>query len=367
MDHTTMLVDLLKFHFGWHLARIKCLAFIIVALFKVKTVNLTEVATAFPGTAEIESHYRRIQRFFKQIDMKPSVIATFVVAFLPYETYTLSLDRTNWMFGCFNINFLVLSVVHEGIAFPLFWLFLPKKGNSNTAERIKLLEKFIEVFGVEKIDCLLGDREFIGKKWFAYLQKHHLKFCIRIKKNMHLSRTNGRLSPASNFFRSLPLGTYCTLVGTRLVSGQQLWVTGGRLPSGEYLIIVSNYLSDAIMDDYKKRWKIEVLFHALKSRGFRFEETHLTDGERLNTLFSVVTIAFCWACHIGAWRHIVKPITIKKHQRPARSIFRYGFDWIRHVVFNPEDKREQMTQVFTLLWNALMAPKAHIYQLYPTW
>src|SRR5205085_12303579 len=114
-----------------HLARIKWLPSIILALFKVKTVNLTEVATAFPGTAEMESHYKRLQRFFKQVDIKPSLIATFVVTFLPYETYTLSMDRTNWMLGCFHINFLVLSVVHEGIAFPILCLFLPTKGSSN--------------------------------------------------------------------------------------------------------------------------------------------------------------------------------------------------------------------------------------------
>ena len=358
-----MLVDLLKLHFGWHLARIKCLAYILVALFKVKTVNLTEIATAFPGTAEIESHYKRIQRFFKQVDIKPSVIATFVVAFLPYETYTLSIDRTNWMFGCFNINFLVLSVVHEGIAFPLFWSFLHKKGNSNTKERIQLLDTFIEVFGVEKIACLLGDREFIGKKWFAYLHLHDIKFCIRIKCNMNLSRTNGLLSAASNFFRSLPTGSYCALVGPRLVCGHHLWVTGGRLPSGEYLILVSNYISDEIMDSYKKRWEIEVLFQCLKSRGFNFEETHLKDEERLKRLFSVLALAFCWAYHVGAWRHVVKPIRIKKHERPARSIFRYGFDWIRHIVFNPDERSESFTHILTLLWNALTGPRCHVYQL----
>ena len=168
MDHTTILVDLLKLPFGWHLARIKCLAYIIVALFKIKTVNLTEIATAFPGTAEMESPYKRLQRFFKHVDIKPSLLATFVVAFLPDETYTLSIDRTNGMLGCFPINFLVLSVVHEGIAFPILWLFLPKKGNSNTTERIELLEKFIHIFGVDTIDRLLGDREFIGETWFAY-------------------------------------------------------------------------------------------------------------------------------------------------------------------------------------------------------
>jgi hypothetical protein len=30
MDHTTMLTELLKVHLGWHLARIKCLAALLV-------------------------------------------------------------------------------------------------------------------------------------------------------------------------------------------------------------------------------------------------------------------------------------------------------------------------------------------------
>ena len=194
MDHSTMLTDVLKLHFaGWHLARIKCLASLIVALFKAKTVNLTQLATAFPGRAEIDSHYRRLQRFFQHVEIKPALIAHLVVSFLPYTTYTLALDRTNWMLGCFPINFLVLSVVHQGIAFPVFWTFLPKKGNSNTNERIALLNKFIAVFGTHKIDCLLADREFIGEKWFAYLKLHHIRFRIRIKRDMNISRTNGTL------------------------------------------------------------------------------------------------------------------------------------------------------------------------------
>ena len=111
------------------------------------------------------------------------------------------------------------------------------------------------------------------------------------------------------------------------------------------------------MEEYKKRWKIEVLFEALKSSGFNFEDTHLKDEKRLHTLFAVLAIAFCWAYHVGAWRHEVKPIRIKKHQRPAKSIFRYGFDWIRHALFNPEDKPERLTHVLNLLWQALTGPK----------
>jgi hypothetical protein len=366
MDHPTMLTDVLKLHFAdWHLARIKCLSFLITALFKVKTVNLTQLATTFPGRAEIDSHYRRLQRFFQHIEIKSALVAHLVVSFLPYTAYTLALDRTTWMLGCFPINFLVLSVVHQGIALPIFWSFLPKKGTSNTHERMALLNKFIAVFGTHKIHCLLADREFIGEKWFAYLKACHIPFRIRIKRDMNIERTNGTFSPALNFFRSLSISTYCTLYGARMICGQKLWVTGMRLPSGDYLIIVSDDLCDLVMEDYQKRWKIEVLFEALKPRGFNFEDTHLKDEKRLQTLFAVLAIAFCWAYHVGAWRHEVKPIRIKKHHRPAKSIFRYGFEWVRHALFNPHDKPELLAHVFDLLWQALTGPKILVYQLYP--
>src|SRR5687768_13910052 len=240
MDHHTMLTDILKLHLGWNLARVKCLSALILALFKVKTVNLTELATAFPGRAQSDSHYRRLQRFFQHVEIKPALIAHLVVSFLPYTVYTLALDRTTWMLGCFPINFLVLSVVHQGTAFPIFWAFLPKKGNSNTEERLALLTRFLATFGAHKIDCLLADREFIGERWFAYLTSHHIRFRIRIKRDMKVAPSNGTCAPALNFFRRLPLSTYCTLHGPRLVCGQMLWVTGMRLPSGDYLLVVSD-------------------------------------------------------------------------------------------------------------------------------
>jgi len=87
------------------------------------------------------------------------------------------------------------------------------------------------------------------------------------------------------------------------------------------------------------------------------------DEERLKRFFAVLALAFCWAYPVGAWRHVVKPIRITKHERLARSIFRYGFDWIRHVVLNPDEKRASFTHILTLLWNALTGLRCHVYQL----
>ena len=120
-----------------------------------------------------------------------------------------------------------------------------------------LLNRFRSTFGADKIDCLLADREFMGERWFAYLTSHHIRFRIRIKRDIKVTRSNGTFAPALNFFRSLPVSTYCTLHGPRLVCGQMLWVTGMRLPSGEYFLVVSDGQSDQVMEEYKRDGKLK--------------------------------------------------------------------------------------------------------------
>ena len=68
----------------------------------------------------------------------------------------------------------MLAVVYKGIAIPLFWLLLNKRGNSCSIERIALIKRFIRVFGKDKIHQILADREFIGEKWFNWLNKMKL-------------------------------------------------------------------------------------------------------------------------------------------------------------------------------------------------
>ena len=94
----------------------------------------------------------------------------------------LSMDRTNWQWGKSDINILMLSVVCKGIAFPVLWSLLDKAGNSNTAQRIVLIQTFVNRFGKDRIAGVLGDREFIGNDWFGWLRKESIPFCIRIKK-----------------------------------------------------------------------------------------------------------------------------------------------------------------------------------------
>ena len=55
------------------------------------------------------------------------------------------------------------------------------------------------------------------------------------------------------------------------------------LNSGEYLLIIGNANPRRFLQEYQTRWKIEELFACLKSRGFNFEDTHLTDPQKIST------------------------------------------------------------------------------------
>jgi hypothetical protein len=86
----------------------------------------------------------------------------------------------------------------------------------------------------------------------------------------------------------------------------------------------------------KNLWKaFHKLFKGLKSSGFNIEDTHLTDIERIEKLFALVTVAFTWAYVVGNYLHqYVKPIQIKKHGKKAKSIFKHGLSYVSSVLLN---------------------------------
>lgn len=85
------------------------------------------------------------------------------------QPWILSTDRTEWSFGSTRFNILMLGVVHDGVAYPLIWEMLEKKGNSQSEERMDLLDRFDKIFPDAQIAYICGDREFVGKQWLTYL------------------------------------------------------------------------------------------------------------------------------------------------------------------------------------------------------
>jgi len=321
----------------WNKARIKCVTRFLLALYAVQTVNRSRLATAFSGRAKEESNYKRLQRFLREFELPYAQLAQFVVKLLGVEgPDVLALDRTDWKVGAVHLNILMLAIVYRGIAFPVVWLVLPCGGNSRTDDRIALLEIFIDLFGAHQIELLLGDREFGGIRWLAFLKRQHLKFQMRLRKNTLVRNGRGKLVQAWRLFAATRVDQMLVIHEARRMWGTDLFLSGCYLGGGEYLILVSSEYIAEPQKEYKKRWGIETLFGALKSRGFNLEETELQDTERLSRLLALLAIAFTWAFVVGQWQAAVKALKLKKHGYPPKSVFCLGLNLLCRLVTNFE-------------------------------
>lgn len=338
------LFDILYRHLGKtiNLARIRFMALMVSALCKMQTVSFGRLALAFGGAADASSNMRRIQRFMSGYALDLSLVARLIFCLLPHDgPYTLSMDRTNWQFGGFKINALVLGVTYEGVAFPLLFRLLPKKGNSNTVERIALIERYIALFGEDSIGCLVAGREFVGAEWLAYLNARRIRYHIRIRENFRVTNPGtGSRFKASWAFLDLRVGQSKSLDGIYAVNGQMCYLSAARMKDEDGVpqlqIPVSYNRPDEAVETYRMRWQIETCFKSMKSSGFNIEETHLADIERIERLFAIVTIAFLWACLVGISRdRLVRKIRMLKNGRRTVSFFKYGLDYIAECLLNP--------------------------------
>ena len=100
MDNVNLLRKTLKPHLKWHGARLSFLALFLIALFRVKTVNLVDLSIGFKSKAKKESSYKRLQRFLKEFDLDYYTMAKLVIEMMEIpEPWVLSLDRNGGQGG----------------------------------------------------------------------------------------------------------------------------------------------------------------------------------------------------------------------------------------------------------------------------
>lgn len=279
----------------------------------------------------VKSSLRSMERFFEKTRINVTDFFRMIENELNVNgKVILAIDRTNWCYGLQPINLFVVAVVYGNFAVPIVWDVLKKKGTSNTAERKKLMRMLLAIIPIDKIEAILADREFIGKEWFLFLHKLSLPFIIRIKNNSYVTLDNGLKIQVSKLMKNVKsdeqkeVSAIVNCISVRLVATRS---TVGELVA----VAASKNISGNVLDNYKKRWLIELCFKSLKSNGFNIEDTHITNTERINKLFAIVAIACLLAVKVGVLRKLFKKIPVKNHGRPQHSTFTYGLDFIVEI------------------------------------
>ncbi len=269
--------------------------------------------------------------------------------------YTIAIDRTEWQLGKNWVNVLMLSVAYKSISIPLFWTISDEKGCSDNEERKAILQKFIAEFGAESIRFVTADREFCSKDWLEFLIANQIPYRLRIKANHQITNVRGQQVRASRLCRTLKINQPIELRGKRLLWNKSVFVAVCRKADGDNVLVISNEQSGKILLEYGTRWKIETLFGILKTRGFRLEDTHLTEVERIGKLLSLLTIAVSWAMLAGELESQAQPLKTKKHGNLEKSIFRFGFETLRNCFcqITANFRQKQRFKQLTLLLSCI--------------
>ena len=112
------------------------LTILLNLLQSIRQVKLETLATALPLPITFNSRRKKIQRFLSlpQLTIEkiwfPILQAWLKTDFIPQQVLYIAIDRTKW--GC--INLLMISLIWDKRALPIYWELLPKQGNSNARE-----------------------------------------------------------------------------------------------------------------------------------------------------------------------------------------------------------------------------------------
>lgn len=300
-------------------------------MIKSRSVVFSELADKIDKPVKSSSIERRIQDFFKEVSFNYGGLLSFLLGFCHHEKLLLTIDRTEWDFGKTQVNVLCVAARVGKMGVPLYFEMLDNNsGNSGHADRIALLEKIIGSVGADSIDMLVMDREFVGWKWLHWLRKSNIRFCVRVPCGHKITLPDGSRKTA----RQLLDGRRRLFMRDVFVDNLRMGLSLSYGSDGELLYLIGDANPSELRHCYRTRWSIEVIFQALKRRGFDIERSRLRCILKYRKLFAVVCMAYtiCWAVGIEDGRE--NPVKRKKHGYPQYSVFRRGLNIMRQFYKN---------------------------------
>jgi hypothetical protein len=367
LPYVRQLTRVLSKRLGWNRARIKLMARLMRALPMQTTTNLAELAVVMKPQVETDSTYRRLQRFFAEFSFGYETLGRFLLDLVPTEPpYVAVLDRTEWHFGQTAVNVLMIGIAESGIAYPVAWSVLGHGGGSGAGEHTELLDRFLRLVEPDDLRALVADREFTGSNFLKALDQREIPFVIRLKKDRRIGPPSGESSgewslPVKMFARACQPGQVSQLPAPTGLGGAEsveCQVTTRRLEEDSFLILAGREVDpESMLDLYRKRWEIETLFAALKSRGFGLEETHMTGPDRIRKLLGILALTYSWTRIIGLDRKAKEGAPREcANGYPEKSLFRYGLDRLRELVANWHRTGDELHRCI----QALIAPRSFL-------
>lgn len=317
----------------------------------LQTVRLEELARRFPVPIQLRSRIKKLQRFLslKQFNIKtlwfPLLESWVKTRWQSKEAIYLVIDRSQWR----AINLLMVSMVYNNRAIPVYFFLLPKKGNSNLVQQKQVLEPALSILQDYKI-IVLGDREFCGvelARWLSRKKKVYLS--LRLKKNEYVEleeqiwfqlRDLGLEPGMSCYYQGVRVTKTKGFSGFNLAAKYKRNYRNKSSKEPWYILTNLDNLS-AATNAYSKRMGIEEMFRDFKRGGYNLEISQVTN-HRLISIILLITLAYSISTLSGEFikqkgvaKYVSRPTEPKRFYRrhSSFSIGLHGQNWIESNTF----------------------------------
>lgn len=327
---------------GQRITQMRNFVWLIVGIYKSRSVHLSRIAGQIPGSAKLLSITRRLSRFLDNPAIcvrewyEPIARQWLDAQWHCLGEIRLIVDGTKVGFGH---QLLMVSLAYWRRAIPIAWTWVKHvRGHSSAFKQLALLNYVRKLLPVGAAVFLVGDCEFGSVEALKWLDQWHWFYVLRQKSDtcVWLQQYN-EWKPFGSFVHktgeSLWLGSGY-LTASKIYSTNLLvhWQTGEEEPW-----CLATNLPDRIMAlrYYRRRMWTEEMFGDFKKHGFDLESTMLRDFLRLSRLTLAVAILYVWLISVGArtihegLRHLVD-----RTDRRDLSIFQIGMRFIQKRLTN---------------------------------
>ena len=251
----------------------------------------------------------------------------------------IALDRTAWQ----ENNILMASAIYQKRAFPIFWIFLSKKGASDLREQQVVLRPVIKLFKTHQI-VIVGDREFHSVDLAQWIDRQGVKFVLRQKKNTTFRQKRRKFNSLSSiqvapgqreFFSQINITQKNGFARFNLAIYWRKKYKNKQEKSPWYLLTNLGDLETAVKA-YKQRWGIEAMFKDCKTGGYNLEGSQASQDKLVHlVLLIAIAMTTAWLqgeqiSTLGKSAFICRPKEAGRTKRRHSNFWvgLYGHNWI---------------------------------------
>jgi len=346
----TWIAQIREIHADRRITQIRNFVWLMIGIYKSRSVHLSNVAGKIPGQAKLLSATRRLSRFvdnpaIQVRDWYEPIARQWLKAQAHWlGEIRLIVDGSKVGFGH---QLLMVSMAYRKRAIPLAWTWVKHVRGHSTAYKQLAVLAYVRTLLPRKIPVfLVGDTEFGSvtvilqlKKWrWYYVLRQKTNTLVRVGRQTawHAFSTHIQKSGQSVWLGQGYL-TQKSACATKLllywqVGEKEPWCLATNLPD----------LSSALRY-YKRRMWIEEMFGDMKKHGFDLESTMLHTFQRLSRLTLAVAYLYAWLISTGVrtihagLRHLVD-----RNDRRDLSIFQIGLRFVQRRLVNAHSITSQL-------------------------